>query len=238
MDDAALRWVLAIIGIVLLVGIYLFGLHQNRLRKRAAVETLTREEIDSAFIEDEQLREELDNLNQIMRQSERDESFDQISINPAMEGELTPVEIPVPELFVAEVLKDIDEHNLIGYLLKHSDHRLITGEEIENAMLHSELEFSAEGYIEYRQFGELYFTIASLTSPGHFVDVDAPEFNTLGLNCFIDLESNHDPEISYELMLKKIDELVRLLNVKVYQLNHELLTISNVTQVRKMLKGE
>jgi FtsZ-interacting cell division protein ZipA len=237
-DASSLRWVLAIIGIVLLAGIYLFGLHQSRLRKRAAVDTFTREEIDSAFIEDEQLREELDNLNQIMNQNDLNESYDQIKINPAIEANLAPVELPKPELFIADVLADIDEHNLISYLLKHTDHRLITGEEIENAIMHSELEINAEGYLEYRQLGELYFTIASLSSPGHFFEVDQLEFNTLGLNCFIDLKSNHDPEISYELMLKKIDELVRLLGVKVYQSNHELLTISNVTQVRQMLKGD
>ena len=238
MDASALRWVLAIIGIVLLVGIYLFGLHQNRLRKRAAVETFTREEIDSAFIEDEQLREELDNLNKIMNQDDLNASFDQIKINPAIEANLAPVELPRPELFVADAIAHIGAQDLISYLLKHTDHRLITGEEIENAMIHSELEITAEGYLEYRQLGELYFSITSLSSPGHFRDMGQFEFNTLGLNCFIDLRSNHDPEISYELMLKKIDELVRLLDMKVYQSNHELLTVSDVTRIRKMLKGD
>jgi FtsZ-interacting cell division protein ZipA len=223
MDASALRWVLAIIGIVLLVGIYLFGLHQNRLRKRAAVETFTREDIDSAFIEDEQLREELDNLNQIMQQGDLDEDLDQIKINPAIEANLTPIELPLPELFVAE--------------LKHADHRLITGEEIENAMMHAEIEIGAEGYLEYHQSGEHYFTIASLSAPGHFSDMGQLDFSTLGFNCFIDIESNHDAEISYELMLKKVDELVRLLDVKVYQSNHELLTMANITQVRKNLQG-
>ncbi len=237
MDASALRWVLAIIGIVLLVGIYLFGLHQNRLRKRAAVETFTREDIDSAFIEDEQLREELDNLNQIMQQGDLDEDLDQIKINPAIEANLTPIELPLPELFVADVLADIDEQNIISYLLKHADHRLITGEEIENAMMHAEIEIGAEGYLEYHQLGEHYFTIASLSAPGHFLDMGQLDFSTLGFNCFIDIESNHDAEISYELMLKKIDELVRLLDVKVYQSSHELLSMANITQVRKKLKG-
>ncbi len=237
MDASALRWVLAIIGIVLLVGIYLFGLHQNRLRKRAAVETFTREEIDSAFIEDEQLREELDNLNQIMSEGDLNESFEKIKINPAIEANLAPVELALPELYVADVLADIDAQNLISYLLIHSDHRLITGEEIENAMLHAEVGINAEGYLEYRQLDELYFTITSLSSPGHFSDIGQLDFTTLGFNCFIDLKSSHDPEIAYESMLKKIDELVRLLNVKVYQSNHELLTISNITQVRKLLRG-
>jgi len=237
MDASALRWVLAIIGIVLLVGIYLFGLHQNRLRKRAAVETFTREEIDSAFIEDEQLREELDNLNKIMQQGDIKEGFDKIKINPAIEADLTPVGLPLPELFVADVVAKIDEQNLLSYILKHPDHRLITGEEIENAMMHSKFEINAEGYLEYRQLGEIYFTITSLSSPGHFSNMDQLEFTTLGFNCFIDLESNHNPKKSYELLLKKIDGLVRLLNVKVYHSNHELLTISDITQVREKLEG-
>ena len=51
----------------------------------------------------------------------------------------------------------------------------------------------------------------------------------------IDLESSINPSRAYETMLKKIDELVRLLNVKVYKADHELLTISDVTDVRSKL---
>ena len=66
MDASSLRWVLAIIGIVLLVGIYLYGLQQSRMRDRAARETFTRDEIDTAFIEDSDLRMELENLGEII----------------------------------------------------------------------------------------------------------------------------------------------------------------------------
>jgi hypothetical protein len=38
-------------------------------------------------------------------------------------------------------------------------------------------------------------------------------------------------------MLKKIDELVRIMKLKVFQPNQDLLTISDVTQVRKQLNG-
>jgi FtsZ-interacting cell division protein ZipA len=237
MDASALRWVLAIIGIVLLVGIYLFGLHQNRLRKRAAIETFTREDIDSTFIEDEQLREELDNLNQIMQQGDLDDGLDHIKINPAIEANLTPIILPLPELFTADLLGDIEEQHLISYLLKHADHRLITGEEIENVLMHSEFEIGAEGYLEYHQDGEHCFTITSLSPPGHFSDMDQLNFSTLGFNCFIDIESNPDAAKSFEQMLIKVDELVRLLDVRVYQPNHELLTMANIKQVRKRLKG-
>jgi FtsZ-interacting cell division protein ZipA len=237
MDASALRWVLAIIGIVLLVGIYLFSLHQSRLRKRVAMETFAREEIDSAFIEDQQLREELDNLNQIMDETNTHEDFEAIKINPALEADFAPDNYPAAELYVAEVISAIDEENLISYLLKHTDHRLITGEEIESAVKHTGFEVNDSGYLEIRQQDELCFSMASLSAPGNFHKMDQLDFGTLGLHCFINLESNTNPKQSYEVMLKKIDELVRLLNVKVFQSNNELLTISNVTGVRKKLES-
>ncbi len=237
MDASALRWTLAIIGIVLLVGIYLYGVHQSRLRKRAAMETFTREEIDSAFIEDEQLREELDNLNQIMNQEDPFESLEAININPALEGNLSSANLPTPDLFIAEVVSSIEEERVICYLLKHPDHRLITGEEILNAVNHVELSINDRDYLEFLQQGEVQFTIASLTEPGHFAEVEQLDFNTLGFICFIDLDATGDAARSYEVMLKKIDELVRVLNVKVYLSNQDLLTISEVTQVRKRLQS-
>lgn len=235
MDASALRWVLAIIGIVLLVGIYLFSLHQSRMRKRVAMETFAREEIDSAFIEDEQLREELGHLNQIMEETNSHESFEQIKINPAIEAGIAPSYLPAPDLFVAEAVAAIDEENLISYLLRHADHRLITGEEIESAVRLTGFEMSEQGLLEMRQDDELCFTVTSLSEPGDFVDMGQLDFSTLGLQCFIDLESNTNPKVSYEVMLKKIDELVRLLNVKVFESNNDLLTISNVTSIREKL---
>ncbi len=237
MDASALRWTLGIIGIVLLVGIYLYGVHQSRLRKRAAMETFTREEIDTAFIEDEQLREELDNLNLVMNDDDPLGNLDAISINPALEANLSESSLPRPDLFIADVVGDIEAERMISYLLKHPDHRLITGEEIINAVNHVGLSINTNEYLEYRDFEEVQFTLASLSEPGHFAELDQLEFNTLGFICFIDLDAVSDAARSYEIMLKKIDELVRILNVKVYQASQDLLTISEITQVRKNLKS-
>ncbi len=78
---------------------------------------------------------------------------------------------------------------------------------------------------------------SSLSAPGHFSDLALLEFATLGLNCFFDLEACDNPYKEYEIMLKKIDELVRLLNVRVCQANQQLLTISEVTEIRKKLSA-
>jgi FtsZ-interacting cell division protein ZipA len=235
MDASALRWTLGIIGIVLLVGIYLHGLHQNRLRKRAAMETFTREEVDSAFIEDEELRTELNNLNQIMSESDEQQSFDEIKMNPAIEAGLTPVKQPPPEWYIDDNLSTLDSDKVINYLLYYADFELMTSEQVESAMRLTGLVANQDGYMEFHQDGGLSFTIASLSSPGHFIDIDKPEFSTQGFNCFIDLQTNGNPSVAYEIMLKKIDELVRMLDVRVYQPNHDLLTISDVTRIRSKL---
>ena len=71
--------------LLLALAIYFYGKHQARLRRRSAIDTFTREEIDSAFVEDEQLRTELSNLNQILRDNELEENLDDIQINPVLE---------------------------------------------------------------------------------------------------------------------------------------------------------
>ena len=235
MDASAFRWVLIIIAILVGLGVYLYSLHQARLRKRSAIETLTREEIDSAFVEDEQLRFEMNNLNQILTDNETDEDLDEIEINPASEIQKIPFALPDVEIYVPAMLKGRDEDSLISYHLRYEDFRLITGEEADAAVQETGLELSPEGLLEFREEGEVCFQVASLSDPGHFNEIEKLDFATLGFNCFIDLETCENPRLSYESMLKKIDELVRLLNVKVYIPNQDLLTISDVTRVREKL---
>ncbi len=235
MDASALRWALAIIGIVLLVGIYLYGLQQNRMRNRAARETFTREEIDTAFIEDSQLKVELDNLGEIINEQSGQVNVDDISINPAMEDDTDASRQPLAEVYIADAISKIAPEKLISHYLIRSDHSLVTGEELSAVLSYTGLEADETGLLEFYQDGQKCFSIASLSSPGHFSDLDSPEFTTMGLNCFIDLETNQNAFKNYETMLKKIAELVRLLNFKVFQSSQQLLTISEVTDIRKKL---
>ena len=234
MDATTFRWVLIVIAVLLGIAIYLYGIHQSRLRKRDAIETFTREEIDSAFIEDEQLREELNGLNQILQDEDSDEELDRIQINPAKESQAAPYALPDPDIFLPPDL-ELKQDQVISYFLRHDDFRLITGEEAYAAVQHAGLESGADGYLEYRQENGVMFRIASLTEPGHFHEIAQLDFSTLGFNCFIELDDCDNPRQAYEAMLKKIDELVRLLNVKVYKPSQELLTISDVTEIRDRL---
>lgn len=235
MDAVTFRWVLVIIALLLALAIFLYGNHQSRLRRRSAIDTFTREEIDSAFVEDEQLRSELNNLNQILRDNEIEENLDNIEINPARDVQTTPFALPDPEIHVHRDIARRDAARLINYQLRHDDFRLITGEEVDTARRQVGLELDEQGLLEFRVENEVAFRIASLTAPGDFSDIEKLEFSTLGLDCFIDLDSCENPGAAYEALLKKVDELVRILNVKVFKSTQELLTISDVTTARKKL---
>ncbi|CAD7847584.1 MAG: hypothetical protein [Olavius algarvensis Gamma 3 endosymbiont] len=235
MDSTTFRWVLVVIALLVVLAIYLFGQHQSRLRKRSAIETFTREEVDSAFVEDEQLRFELNNLNRILQDNEAEENLDEIQINPAEEARITPMVQPEAEIFVPPMLAGKNEERLISYHLRHGDFRLITGEEAKDAAAQVGLDLNHEAYLEYRKEGEVFFQVASLSEPGDFSGLEQLDFATLGLNCFIDLDVCGNPRLAYEAMLQKIDELVRLLNVKVFKSSQELLTISDVGSARERL---
>jgi hypothetical protein len=237
-DAATFRWALVIIALLIALGIYFYGQHQSRLRRRSAIDTFTREEIDSAFVEDEQLRTELSNLNQILRENEAEENLDDIQMDSPLEVEATPFALPDPEIHLHRLVAKRDSARLINYHLRHGDYRLITGEEAQAAVQQAGFETDAEGLLEYRQTddsGDIAFRIASLSAPGDFTNVGDLDFSTLGLNCFIDLDDCESPQLAYETLLKKVDELVRILNLKVFKPSQELLTISDVTDTRKSL---
>ena len=178
---------------------------------------------------------QLNNLNQILNDNESIDEMDKIEINPAGEIQSTPFALPDPDIFIPKLILKSPADRFVSHMLRHDDFRLIIGEEADNAIKQTELDVNDEGYLVDPNQDRETFQIASLSAPGHFLEVEQLEFATLGFNCFIDLESCEDPGQAYEAMLKKIDELVRLLNVKVFKPGQELLTISDVTSVREKL---
>ena len=184
------------------------------------------------------MRSELDNLNQMLRENVAEDGVDDIDdilMEPENEPQKTPFALPDPELYVHSAIAGLDAARLISYQLRYDGFGLINGVEIEAAVQQAGLELNAQGLLEYREADLVAFQIASLSAPGEFTGYDELDFKTLGFNCFIDLDACEDPRKAYEILLRKIDELVRILNLKVYKSNEELLTISDVTETRKAL---
>ena len=235
MDTSLFRWVLAVIAVLSVAGIYLYGQQQTRLRRHQEMVSDAREEVNATFIEDELIRDELESLTQIMRDDDIDQELAAVQMTPVGESRVEPATPHQTKLFLPDDLKIKSEHELISCHLCHGDLRWITGEEVLTAMDHVGLTLAQSGYLSYRTDGELMFQVASLSEPGYFTQVNQLEFATAGLNCFVDVELVGNPRRAYEMMLKKVDELVRVLNVKVYKPDRELLTVADVTATRDRL---
>ncbi|MCP4075201.1 MAG: hypothetical protein GY744_03335 [Gammaproteobacteria bacterium] len=238
MDATALRWVLGIIGVVFIAGIYLYSLYQSKQRRQAAIKTFTHEEIESGFIEDEALRNELSNINAMLDEDINAKEINKIKINPGLESEPSvnfshKTEIELPRL-VCDLLPD----HRIAHVLKPAGDRLLTAEELRNAFTHTGFQLNDESRYKLEENPIAQFQIFNLTAEGSFQQIDETQFTSQGLVCCINLSECAKPLDCYEIMLKKIDELVRILELKVYSQELDLLTLQHVTDIRKKLVGE
>lgn len=247
MDASSLRWVLAIIGVVVIVGIYLYSIYQDKLRRRAAIKTFTHEELETYFIEDENLKKELSNIDALLDEKISDDDISEISINPGLEDDTkkqqamdsvsnksgsnksgpqkTPLQLP-------DFLAEINPDNLVAHILQRSDDQLLTAEELSSAFAHTGFELDNNNFFALNDDTGLRFDLLNMTDKGSFENFDDPEFCSPGLVCYFDTGQCDYPVRSYDLMLKKIDELVRVLDLKVYNHDFQLLTLQHVTEIR------
>lgn len=261
MDATALRWVLGIIGVICIVGVYLYSVYQNRRRQQAAIKTFTHDDVESGFIEDADLRQELSNINAMLDADISAQDVDDIKINASadeygadeygadetiidekIEPELdpeplaqTPVSANTAELPHA-VCQLMPDHR-IAHVLKADNLQALSLQAISDAMAEAGFSLNESGFYCLPNDPLAQFQLLNMTASGSFVE-PAGQGQADGLVCCINLEKCQHPLECYELMLKKVDELVRLLDLKVFDQNEELLTLQHVTDIRNKLIAE
>lgn len=223
MDAEQLRWTLLIIGLVLIIAVYLFGRHQAKLRNRAALKTYTQDEIDEPYIDDDTLRQELQHIDHVLADDD-EVNFKNININPGIEAENTAhLE---EETFIQEHC-EVGEH-LVSYLLKRSD-----GTRISKKMVQEEL--SKAGFLSNEKNSYLYFD-QRIEVFSVALKLDDAENYVTSICFFMDsVMHRKNAKQSFEVMLRVIDILTSNLLVKVYNRNQSLLTIDDITLIRKQL---
>ncbi len=235
MDATALRWILAIIGVVVIAGVYLFTIYQNRLRRNAAIKTYTREELDHGVIQDEQFRDELAHINTMLDQEVDADDIGDITINPALDADQKAGETPIAELQLPSHVLVFSAEDRVVHVLKAADNRVFTGQEIREGFEHVDLHEPAQVTVRVVVGEGNEFSISALTQDGSLEDLDDPEYFSHGLVCYFSRKDCQEPIRCYEAMLKKIDELVRILDMKVYDEHMQLLTLKHVTDTRSRL---
>lgn len=236
MDATALRWVLAIIGVIVVFAIYLYSVYQGKQRRRAAIKTFTHEEVESGFIEDESLRNELHNINTMLhKDSEQEAGAETENREPSEQSTQSEPPLKANEFELPLEIMKLQPQQRIAHILKPLDNHLLNAQELLSAF--SQLGFELDDNYRMREQDSTQEScvIFNLRANGTFKGIDEDDFTTHGLVCFINIAECHYPLGSYEAMLKKVDELVRVLELKVYSDEFELLTLQHVTDIRRRL---
>jgi FtsZ-interacting cell division protein ZipA len=237
MDATSLRWILGVIGVIVILGVYLFSIYQNKIRRNAAIKTFTQDELESGVIEDEVLRDELSHINTMLDQDVDKEDVKDIKITPSADTRVEVEEAPKPVIMLPSGLLDIAKNNRVVHVLKPDDDHLLTATELLSAFNHAQLYLQDDGLMKPELEKNADFVLASLTDDGSLSNMNDPQYSTPGLVCYFDIENCNQPMASYELMLKKIDDLVRVLNLKVYDEDLQLLTLQHVTDTRNRINS-
>jgi FtsZ-interacting cell division protein ZipA len=238
MDATSLRWILGIIGVLVILGVYLLSIYQSKLRRNAAIKTFTQDELESGVIEDEKLRDELSHINTMLDQEVTEEDVEDIKITPTLDTGVAVEEMPRPVLILPSALLDIARDDRVVHVLKPDDDHLLTSEELISAMQHVEVDLKEDGLVKSEIDADADFILASLTEDGSLASMNDAQFSIPGLVCYFDIAHCEQPMGCYEFMLKKIDELVRVLNLKVYDEDMHLLTLQHVTEIRARITNQ
>jgi FtsZ-interacting cell division protein ZipA len=238
MDATSLRWILVIIGVVVILGVYLFSIYQSKLRRNAAIKTFTQDEMESGVIEDDALRDELSHINTMLDQEIAEDDIEDILIKTTDDAQIAVEEEPPrPPLMLPSGLLDIARNNRVVHVLKPDDDHLLTSDELISAMQHVQFILQEDGMMKAEFEDSADFLLASLTDDGSLAKINDAQYSTPGLVCYFDMASCKQPMACYEFMLKKIDELVRELNLKVYDEDLQLLTLQHVTDTRRQINS-
>jgi cell division protein ZipA len=244
MDISSLRWVLIIVGIVIIAGIILFGnpdkkrkprasrkrVHAQRVRREPALDSALHGE-DSAGEPDYDARQAELAIDSSDGHGARLEPSFGSSDEGSAEGDLfrdsepKAPDVPLPDKIVTLFLQARDNH-------------YITGVELLDVSLKSGLVFGEQGIFHriHEEDIEPVFSMANLTNPGVF---DKSEWNTIeikGVTMFMTLPGPKNALDAWDSMLATSRRLAELLHADLLDDKREVFTRQRALEIKEELR--
>jgi len=232
-----LRWILIIVGIAIIAGIYLFGardkkrkprasrkrVHARRVRQEPALDAGQADE-DGHGQDAESMQAELaidDTQEKMFRVDPRFED----EIEPARDDERKIALGPPPEKIVTLFLQARDKH-------------IITGVQLLDASLKSGLIFGSHDIFHriHEEDVEPIFSMANLIKPGTF---DKTAWNTMevkGVTMFMTLPGPRNALDAWDSMLATSRRLAELLHADLLDDSHSVFTRQRSMQIKEELR--
>lgn len=237
MDISNLRWILIIIGIAIIAGIFLLGNPDKKRKPRAS-----RKRARAARIQQEP---GLDSAPQSEQEAGNDEAR---QTELAMGGSDDPKARLEPRLDSAaegieredkpQAADGVPPDKIITLYLQVRDNRFITGVELLDASLKSGLVFGEQGIFHRIHEEDLdpVFSMANLTNPGTF---DKTAWNTIeikGVSMFMTLPGPKNALDAWDSMLATSRRLAALLQADLLDDTHAVFTRQRALQIKDELR--
>jgi cell division protein ZipA len=232
MDISTFRWILIIAGVVLIAGIYLFGIRDRKRKPHASHKRVHARQVRRDPVLDSEPGTEAgdgdDNDDFEARQTELaigGSTGGESRIEPTLDGKPETPSKPVPEKIVTLFLQARDNH-------------IITGVELLDASLKSGLVFGDHDIFHriHEEDLEPVFSMANLTKPGSF---DKNAWNTIeikGVTMFMTLPGPKNALDAWDSMLVTSRRLAELLHADLLDDTHRVFTRLRLLQIKEELR--
>lgn len=253
-----LRWILLLIGLALVAGIYFFDRFKRRRRQRE--ERFADDDAAAEFTmaprpgdDSEDYSEALSVLNKAKQESHYDDDLEAPAAaghaSYADEEAIAEAEIGVRENAAgdAEAAEAADtdgqaatDERLIVFYLKAPSGQAFAGPGLFEALATTGMTLGEMGiYHDRNSYGDTIFSIANIFEPGT-LDIDDPEhFSTRGVALFMQLPlagNAMDEMDAFERMLGKAEILAGRLGGELHDEHHQPLDDAGVARARAVLK--
>jgi cell division protein ZipA len=237
MDISTFRWILIMVGVAIVAGIFLFGnpdrkrkprasrkrVHAQRVRREPALKSEPREGQDHED-SDEALQAELA-ISLPADDEVGKENHAEKRIEPRLDSKPKKPASPLPDKIVTLFLQARDNH-------------IITGIELLDASLKSGLVFGSHDIFHriHEEDVEPVFSMANLTKPGSF---DKSAWNTMeirGVTMFMTLPGPRNALDAWDSMLATSRRLAELLHADLLDDQHQVFTRQRSMQIKEELR--
>ncbi len=237
MDISTFRWILIIAGIVLIAGLYVFGVRDKKRKPRASRKRVHAQRVrqepalgseqsgDDEYADDDNARQTELDIGAPVDGGSRFDVDRKLRVEPRLDTKPKKPALPLPDRIVTLFLQARDNHS-------------INGIELLEASLKSGLVFGSHDIFHriHEEDVEPVFSMANLTKPGSF---DKSAWNTMeikGVTMFMTLPGPRNALDAWDSMLATSRRLAELLRADLLDDTHSVFTRQRSMQIKEELR--
>lgn len=229
MDASTLRWILVVVGVIVVGSIFLFGNPAKRRKPKAS----RRREENKAGKSPERREPTLESVS-------ADEAMEQAA--PGGQGELPigsdPEPVPKPKPVKRKVPLGPPPDRIVSLFLLARDNHKITGAELLQATVNTGMDYGDMNIFHRVDEGSerQVFSLANAAKPGHFERDEWNTFETAGLVLFMTLPAPIHALDAWDSMLATARHMSEILQADLLDEEHAPFTRQREAQTREEMR--